>query len=198
MLRLNASMPKDTHMTIRQYTYLPAALLVAVSLTACSGSKEESLKEVTSSDGAYTLSVGESFKDKIADKAAVISARMPGTPVDNVTLLQMAGNDDRGNAVYGLSMPIPAGAKVTIKDLSQQVEAVSKSMSGVKNMSIKEVEGVDNQATYSMENDLGGVTAFEVCRLAVGESKIFTVCALTQESADHTQAEQIIQSIKFN
>ncbi|MBP6116240.1 MAG: hypothetical protein KBC57_12260 [Neisseriaceae bacterium] len=185
-------------MTIRQYALLPAAALLAISLTACSGSKEETLKEVTSSDGAYTLSVGESYQDKIADKAAVISARMPGTPADKVTLLQMAGNDERGNAVYGLSMPIPAGASVTIKDLSQQVEAVSKSMSGVKNMTITEVEGADNQATYSMENDIGGVSAFEVCRLAVGESQIFTVCALTQESEDHAQAEQIINSIKFN
>ncbi|WP_434777555.1 hypothetical protein [Neisseria sp. Ec49-e6-T10] len=168
----------------------------AKSPAAGTNTTAPSANVVTSSDGAYSISLNGDFKDKIADKAQIAALRLPGTPVDKVTMLQLAGDEKTGDMVYGISFEFPAGAKMPpIDDLIKQMDVQTKSMPSVKNAQASKVEGTDNQMMYSMENSVGGITAYETCRMAVTD-KLLTVCVASQNTGDKARLNTMIESFQ--
>ncbi len=186
------------HMMIRQSTFLSVVLLMAISLGACSETKEQTPKEVSASDGAYTLIVSEAYADLMTQKEVILAEYIPSLPADRLTLLQVQGKPEAGKMVYGSSMPIPEGNPFSIQQLVKQIEVVSKNIERVKNIRFDDMAATDNEASYVLETKMGTTTAYEACRMAIISAQVFTVCARTNEASDVAAAEEMINTLIFH
>ncbi len=185
-------------MTIRFSLFLPAALLLAISLGACSDKAAQTPKEVSASDGAYHLTVTDAYVDQMAQKEAIVAAYMPGLPAEQLTLLQIQGKPEAGKMVYGSHMPIPEGNTFSMQQLAKQVEVVSNSIERVQDIRFHEIADTDTEASYVLTTTFGDTVAYEACRMAIATAQLFTVCARTTDVNEVAAAEQMMDSLIFD
>ncbi len=163
----------------------------AIILAACLGAEQT----VQSTDKQFELTLDKKFTNVLDQKKDIIANRLPGTPEEHLTLLQLAGDRDSGDLAYAVSLPLPESVEITLDDFISVMNEQMDELPQIKDFKVEPVSAeLNNQINYRAESKIEDQSYYEFCRIAIDKT-ITTICVGTGNNLD--EAQKIINSIKF-
>ena len=162
----------------------------AVVITACG----DSVKKIEPTNQLFSMDISADYQD-VMDKRDIITAtRLEGTPVESITLLQAQKGDISKDLLYAVSLDLPEGVIITLKEFEEVMNEQMESINEIVDFKVSPVKGSDTQITYIAETTDNGQPYFEHCKIAV-EQTITTICIGTTKNQEAAQAA--IDSVVF-
>lgn len=162
----------------------------ALVLTACFGSDQT----VQSTDDRFEITINKNYKNVLEQKKEIIANRLPGTPEEHLTLLQLSGDKDTGDLAYAVSLPLPEGVEISVDDFITVMKEQMDEMPQIKDFSVEAIPNSENQINYTAETNIEEQSYYEHCRIAI-DNTITTICIGTGKDLD--AATNAINTIKF-
>ena len=187
---------RERHRQMKKFT----ALAYLTALTVLSGCPLEQAKQqtLTSSDGKYSLAVqGGKFEDKLSQKVQIAAERLPGTPAENLTML--AEPADSKALVYGMTVPLPPGFKMTIEQVAQGMQkkvGQSTQARGGKTESLPVKDGY-GRFLLSVNNRINETIAHEVCLVSLKDTYLI-VCIVTPGETEQTWVKPALTAMNYH
>lgn len=165
-------------------------LLVSTLILAACG---DSLKTVQSSDGLISIAISDQYQNALDKSEELTAVRLKGAPIENITLLETKNGRLDGDIVYVVTLNLPEGVEVSLKEYEEVMEAQMKGITEIVDFKVTPVKGSENQLDYVAKTNLA-VPYYEYCRIAVG-TQITSICIGTTH--DQEGAKKALASIQF-
>lgn len=167
----------------------PLILLAILLLAGCG----EALKTIESSDHLLSITISDKYQDAMDKRNELTAVRLKGTPIENITILETKGGRLDGDIVYAVTLNLPEGVEVSLKEYEEVMEEQMKGITEIVDFKVTPVKDTDNQLDYIAKTNLA-VPYYEYCRIAVGSS-ITSICIGTTNDQDG--AKKALKSIQF-